>query len=230
MNDIRTVRAAAPSVQLLRKYNALKTENDPSMPCMTDYTSAGDDGSSDDHSSYDDDSSSDDHSSYDDDSSSEDGSSDDDSSSEDSGGSVGTSDGGTTAGDNGGGTTGGDTGGGEPPPVPVSCGCWTPEQIAEIDGILAASRAGPAGAKCTLNENAGGVYAAQVFEGYNVDALDPVTVQSAYAYVDENGGASPQGCMFQSPGTGILNFPLTDRAEGEACIQMIVDHCAANGF
>lgn len=36
MNDIASVRAAAPSVKLLERYNALKTEDDPGMPCFAE--------------------------------------------------------------------------------------------------------------------------------------------------------------------------------------------------
>lgn len=211
MNDIRSVRAAAPSLNLLERYNALKTASDPGMPCMAE--------SGDFHS--DDDSSSEDDGSFDDDSSSEDDSSDDDSS-EASGGTV-------SGGDTGGGGTGDNGGGTDTPPVPVSCGCWTADQVADIDGNLAAPRGMTPEVRCTLNESAAGVYEAQVVEGYNLDSVSPTTVSSAFAYVNADGSGGPQGCMFDSPSTGILNFPLTDRAEGEACIQMIVDHCAAIG-
>ncbi len=36
MNDIASVRAAAPSVKLLERYNSMKREADPEMPCFAD--------------------------------------------------------------------------------------------------------------------------------------------------------------------------------------------------
>lgn len=170
MNDISSVRAAAPSLHLLQKYNERKTESDPDMPCMAD-----------------------------------DGTEDDDQSDAGTGG------------------------GNDSPPTDLSCGCWSTEELQAIDGTLAVVRDMTPDAKCTANANDNGTYEAQVFHGYNVDSSNPVVVSSAFAYVSPDGGEAAQGCMFQSPTTGIRNFPLEQRAEAEHCIQMILDQCAAIG-
>lgn len=159
MNDIASVRAAAPSVTLLERYNAIKTESDPVMPCFAD---AGDDGESD----------------LPDD-----------------------------------------------PPVPTSCACWTSDQIQLIDGILDAPRGMTPEVQCTLNDSDQGIYEAQVLEGYGLGTANESVVGSAFAYFDPL-DISVQGCMFQSPTEGILNFTLEHRVEAQYCIQTIVDQCA----
>ena len=42
LNDIASVRAAAPSVRLLERYNAIRRRNDPAMPCFADGDEPGD--------------------------------------------------------------------------------------------------------------------------------------------------------------------------------------------
>lgn len=44
MNDIQSVRSAAPNLELLTAYNDRKTESDPDMPCMIDDDGDSDDG------------------------------------------------------------------------------------------------------------------------------------------------------------------------------------------
>lgn len=170
MNDISSVRAAAPRLALLQKYNERKTESDPEMPCMVD------DGPKDDGPLY------------------------------------------AVSG-----------GGDDSPPAVTSCGCWSTEELQAIDGSLAVVRDMTPDAMCTANASDVETFEAQVFEGYRVDSVDPVVVASAFAYVSPDGSDTVQGCMFQSPTTGIRNFPLEQRAEAEHCIQMIVEQCAAIG-
>ena len=159
MNDIASVRAAAPSIELLERYNALKTESDPEMPCFA-------------------------------------GSSDDSPSDE--------------------------------LPAPTSCACWTQEQLQTIDGILEPSRAGTPGAVCTLNDSDLGVYEAQIFDGYNVEAPQPTVVGSAFAYFDVDDPGT-QGCMASFSDGSSSNFVLQHRDEAKYCIQTIIDQCATIG-
>lgn len=155
MSDIASVRAAAPSVKLLERYNAIRSDGDPDMPCFAD---AGDESLPDE------------------------------------------------------------------PPAPVSCACWTAEQVQLIDGLLEPARGMTPGAHCTLNDSDLGIYEAQVYEGYNVGTASETVVSSAFAYFDLN-DTSVQGCMLQTPTGGIQNFTLLDRAEAQYCIQTIVDQC-----
>lgn len=170
MNDISSVRAAAPSLDLLRKYNERKTSSDPDMPCMSD----GDDGDNEVLNVRID-------------------------------------------------------GGSDSPPTVSSCGCWSSEELQQIDGALALVRGMTPDAQCTANSNDVETFEAQVFEGYDVDSAEPVVVTSAFAYVSPDGSDAAQGCMFQSPTTGIRNFPLEERADAESCIQMILNQCTAIG-
>lgn len=159
MNDIASVRAAAPDLKLLERYNARKGPDDPEMPCFAEPSESNL----------------------------------------------------PPAGDE--------------KPAPTSCACWSPEQIAVIDGLLDTVRGKSASVQCTLNDSDQGVYQAQVVEGYDLGTDSEIVVNSAFAYF-ELSDATTQGCMFQSPSTGIINYTLEDRAEGQYCIQNIVDQCA----
>lgn len=166
MNDIDSVRAAAPSIALLEKYNERKTHEDPEMPCFAN---------------------------------------DDD---------------------------GPDNDGGDSPPVDTSCACWSAQELLEIDGVLDPVRGLTPTAQCTANQTTDGVTVeAQVYEGYTSSTGgDPVVVSSAFAYVSPDETSGIQGCMFESPTSGIRNLPLPQRIDAEQCIQSIISHCDAVGI
>lgn len=176
LNEIASVKAAAPSIQLLQKYNDLRQDGDPEMPCFrnsgpTDGSGGGDGG---------------------------------------------------TGGDGGDGSSGGDS----PPPPPAQCPCWTSEELGSIDGVLPPSDLGDPVADCTTIEENGIAYKRQVVEGYDLGFL--TTVEGvAWASFDAGGTEPYNGCFF-SNSSGSLNFPV-ERADAEACVQEIANHCAALG-
>ena len=186
LNDIDSVKRAAPKMSVLRSYNSRRQEGDPEMPCFKNTDGDDTGGGGDDTSGGGDDT---------------------------SGGGDDTSGGGDTG---GGGTT-----------TPVSCPCWTGEQLASIDGVLPDPDY-PAILDCTSRSDENGTYQNQAAEGYDFGWLVSAEA-TAWASVN-SGGADPYtGCFFAN-GDALAerNMPL-ENADAENCMAEVVNQCAAMG-
>ena len=180
LNDIASVKRAAPKMSVLRMYNSRRREGDPVMPCFKNQDDGGGD----------------------------------------SGG------GDSGSGDTGGGDTGGgDTGGGTT--TPVSCPCWTGEQLASIDGVLPDPDLS-AVLDCTSRSDENGTYQNQAAEGYVLGLLVSAEA-TAWASVDTGGLDPYTGCFFAN-GDELAerSFPL-ESADAENCMAEVVNQCAAMG-
>jgi hypothetical protein len=122
---------------------------------------------------------------------------------------------------------GGDDTGGGGTTTPVSCPCWTAEELAAIDGILPLTGYPPALICTSLVDENGVKYQDYASEGYDLGWM--VTPQiTAWASVD--GGPEPYtGCLFNNLDTDAQRSLPLEYAVAENCMAEVANQCAAMG-